>query len=240
MNKIFVTMISAVVVYGANSCAMEQQLPIKPEIKKYLCCPDDFGYLGFLDAKPGLMEYRFEPDELKKIKLCTSQDTKNCNDSDYKVNIRPYLFIRLLLEIAKVISEQPLEVQAAVCLQELRNKIWDGRIDIQKNIDEKLSIIKVTQKDLVHRLLPHIEGTQKQSLWDGTRQWNIILENTEVGLDLKPCIHCIEHVHFSYSASDDDFLFGNHMYEQFNQLMNKHVPSLESMSLKIVKQHRKA
>lgn len=197
-----------------------------PTIKKYLCCPNDFGYLGVLDAASSITE-RFEPEEYKRIRLCTVETTENCDDVNYDVTLPGHFFVRLFLE-----AEKEETIVAQNCLEQLKEKIRKKKILYQSGMC-------ITKKDLLHRLLPHVPARQGVSNWDGKRLWQIPTEFDRLTLEIEPCIHKVAFMSAWVTANAEFHYFTDNTLKTFWMNVNSSIPSLRALALEVVKKHRK-
>lgn len=234
------------VLFPFISHSMEAPIQVEaPTIKKYACCPNAFGFLGSLDAKPGLLEYRHIPAENKRIRLCTQQETHLCDDTHYCVAMNVNHFVSLILDMVHQVAQSDLlqECPKSVALMELLNKIKLGKIVYPKNIPtakEDPLFVQITRKDLVHRLLPFIPAKIDQDERNGARVWKIVLKNVEAALEMDTCVHKAQLVHFRcYTLAAQEILFGNHLHMSFSWLLNGYCPTLRVLCLHVVAKHRK-
>ena len=195
--------------------AMQNSAVDQPTLKKYSCCPDGFGYLGFLH-----MYLRVAAK--KNVRLTTYDETRQCDDKDYEVKITGHLFSRLFLVASKEDTEQ-----AKSCLQILRQKLV-----LKKIIFKQTEYTCITKKDLLHRLLPHISVCHEESLNTRDRLWQFTVSSTEgVILEFLPCIHRIKEVSCWFSAQHET------TPGEFWLQVSQNIPSLSGLALQVVKLH---
>lgn len=167
-----------------------------PTIKKYLCCPNDFGY-AVLPHIPQFVTGR------EAVRLTDFNQTKNCDDIDYCIMLDKYFFARLLFEAHK--SKTP---EAQECVRQLQIKIFEGKIGYEENN------VSITYKDLVHRLFPHIEATVNTV--GATRTFNVFklaADGREFQVifwsHIPPCIHNAIQITYAGDLKTLDYLFGH-------------------------------
>lgn len=235
------------IVFAFTCYSMENPVQVAaPTIKKYACCPHAFGYLGMLDAQPGLLEYRHIPAENKRIRLCTLQETHLCDDIHYSVAINVNHFMSLISEILRQVEQSdscPDQFLKSKAIRELLDKIKLGKISYPKQMPtekEDPLFVHITRKDLVHRILPFIPAKMDQSESTGERVWKVILKNLEVSIETDSCIHRATLVKFRCNTvTAQEILFGNHLHMSFSWLLNSYCPTLRTLCLDAVAKHRK-
>lgn len=196
----------------SKAFAMEAHPSIPYEIKKYSCCPDDFGY-QFKGMDPVV-----EDKEL--VYLCDFEQTRNSSDELF-FSLNNVLFKRLMLELSY--SATP---QARASYKQLIDRLLWGLIKMD-SVDTSLS-----HKDMYHRILSHLPGCKSGMLTD------ILLRNHSIGLIFTPCIHHFTAIPCTYIADKETKIFGNLAQEEFEQRIFRPVPSLLSLCVPVVKIHR--
>ncbi|CAN5193961.1 hypothetical protein BH09DEP1_BH09DEP1_5130 [soil metagenome] len=195
--------------------------PQRYVIKKYSCCPDNFGYATFPNI-PTFITNR------EAVRLTTFEETRQCDDTHYSVKIPTEFLARLLIEVSKDQTPHAIE-----CVRQFRLRFFEGKI----KQDGPFHFIAL--KDLAHRLLPYLACTVDTDLEDANnKNWKIAVNNSLVEVRFDPCVHKVISLEYLYATDIEEHLFGVSTHQEFATLTQpKLVPTLLAICLNVISQN---
>lgn len=117
--------------------AMDAPLMMQPELRKYSCCPDKFGY-RFIKMDDNIASRRL-------VYFCDFEETRVCDGEILSREVYNPVFKRLMFELS---CRNTFEARES--FEQLVERLRTGRIQINANYT------KLSNKDLLHRLLAHL------------------------------------------------------------------------------------
>ncbi len=197
------------------------------EYKKYVCCPDKFGYLEASCIVPEwvAVQSNGKPICYTYKLLCPFNETESLDDSSYSFfSCTAKLFMRLVLEVA-----QRKTPEARKAVEELLQRVLNKKIDLDQRV-------KITQKDLLHRMLSHLPVRHFSS---NTYIYGTHKEELTMLFDLsRPCIHNMQDAQVSYWLVDEEYLLPQDIESDFKKLFKPPLP-LVDLASKVVAKHTK-
>ena len=213
INSVYFREFVFLFVVASLSCMDETKF----EHKKWLCCQEKFG--GLMP----LQEYNYLPSY-----LCSATETAHCDDAEYCVWVDPTLLMHMIMHNT---NETDTATQERV--QKVLHKIQQKKINLTPHDT------KITQKDLVHRLLPTIEWNWGVCGLPG--YYCLCINQKAVLLAFEPCIHATETVRMNFFMEFHrvKFMDASSIKKEFYALLNSQIPSLVDLALPVVARHKR-
>lgn len=144
--------------------------------------------------------------------LCNHADTQFCNDQDIKVKINTLLFKHLFLDAYVHRGKNPEP------LLELQKKLSMQKIDL------KSENTLLTQKDLLHRIIPYItwSGCRISFETNGLPYYLIKINNHRIHLGFDPCIHTVKELFYKIDDREENYTLAQdyEITQKFNLLIS--------------------
>ncbi len=190
-------------------------------IRKYTCCPNEFGYLEVQNY-----DFIFLNKPPIKTYMC-GFDSADFNDESYTVSCKSTDIKLLVSEVARIKTPQ-----AGKSFKEIMDKVAAKKIILDQ--DEAW----ITHKDLVYRLISHLNISGKE--FESGRKFTYCSSHGFICFFCaEPCIHAIKKFKIEYLlAYAEKLSFVKEETELNYKKLFKQVPSLVDLTLKCVASHK--